>query len=579
MSGTPYSRLGEITRRLSGDQGFTLLEVMVALGTIFVALLALAYTTTIGLSYIGFARQRQAATGIAGELLEDVRGLDYVSLTKGLRDSDLTGDSNIVSCSGLYYFKYCPAQNASAELIVHGPDSASVVPLLPHKGTKGPPSYPNTYSWSVYVTRAIGVPATGAYRVTTIVSWTAAAKKGVASSVQAQTLVYSPPGCVDLSTHPFSAPCQAFFHGTGSIDAGTVTTTGTVTGLTFGSFNVDLRQQNAEIQQEQVVHARGNVKLPRGREEVGSTLTTAGELAASSASADNDPGSSASTYNSQSVGPQPSATLTASGGGNSLSVTASGSDSGTTISTTSAGGSNSCNSQTDNLACSYATSSVGNGVQEVLSLGSAIGSATLVSLGNQGSTSTVYARRIIPVSANVGNVRETISRSIPDVSIGGMPSGITAPTGWAGYWVKLTGFAASSQCEAGTDSSAPTRSITGGTISAWGNTGYTSTTVTTAGGTLNVANVNYQKQNANGDSIRVQISGTVQFAASPAPNDPLSGGGTGLRNDISVTVGSPLIASITYSISQNNTTVANLTFTVDVGTISAHCIYQAAPTV
>src|SRR5437667_170417 len=65
--------------RLGSEAGFTLVEVMVAAGILLTALVAMAYTMTVALSYTGFSRQRQGATGLANPTLDHVRALDLTS--------------------------------------------------------------------------------------------------------------------------------------------------------------------------------------------------------------------------------------------------------------------------------------------------------------------------------------------------------------------------------------------------------------------------------------------------------------------------------------------------------------------
>src|SRR6266542_1043590 len=93
--------------RLRGEAGFTLVELMVAVGIMLVALLALAYTATIGFSDIALARQRQGATGLANQTMEQIRALPFDVLKKGLSNAELAGggDPNIISgCGGTHCY-------------------------------------------------------------------------------------------------------------------------------------------------------------------------------------------------------------------------------------------------------------------------------------------------------------------------------------------------------------------------------------------------------------------------------------------------------------------------------------------
>ena len=71
------------------ERGFTLLETVIAITVIFSALLALAYTATIGFGYESLARQKLTATGIADQIMEQVRGLAAVDLARRLQEDEL----------------------------------------------------------------------------------------------------------------------------------------------------------------------------------------------------------------------------------------------------------------------------------------------------------------------------------------------------------------------------------------------------------------------------------------------------------------------------------------------------------
>ena len=96
-SGAP----GILCRLRSDERGFSLLETVIAITVIFGALLTLSYAATIGFRYESLARQKQTATGIADQIMEQTRGLAWDRITAGHLSSDLAGDPNLVtSCSG-----------------------------------------------------------------------------------------------------------------------------------------------------------------------------------------------------------------------------------------------------------------------------------------------------------------------------------------------------------------------------------------------------------------------------------------------------------------------------------------------
>ena len=84
-----------IRARASEDRGFTILETVIAMTVIFASLTALMYTATSGFRYIGLARERQAATGAATRLMEQIHALSVDTISTGMETSDLTGDPKI----------------------------------------------------------------------------------------------------------------------------------------------------------------------------------------------------------------------------------------------------------------------------------------------------------------------------------------------------------------------------------------------------------------------------------------------------------------------------------------------------
>src|SRR5256885_12402490 len=94
-------------RLRSDERGFTIIESVIAITVIFASLTALAYTATIGFKATAYARERITADGVANQIMEEIRGLAYSKIQSGLSSTDLTGDANLVSCSGVYRFESC----------------------------------------------------------------------------------------------------------------------------------------------------------------------------------------------------------------------------------------------------------------------------------------------------------------------------------------------------------------------------------------------------------------------------------------------------------------------------------------
>src|SRR5438128_1451481 len=135
--------LRRLRSRMRSEGGFTLIELMVAVGIMLVALLALAYTATIGFSDIALARQRQVASGLANQTIEQMRALPFDVVKKGLGNTDLSSgsDPNITACGVNYCY--------GGEQIPRGANP-NVVPLVPH--TQTIVVGPTTYTVKAYVT-------------------------------------------------------------------------------------------------------------------------------------------------------------------------------------------------------------------------------------------------------------------------------------------------------------------------------------------------------------------------------------------------------------------------------------------
>ena len=191
--------------RLEGERGFTILETVIALMVIFASMTALAYSATIGFRYSAYGRDRIQASGIANRIMEDIRGLAYTKITGGIPSTELASDSRIVSCAGTYRFESCSGEKMVSSTFAPGYTAAW---LKPHTGTLTVGNLDVTYG--TYVTN--NTPTTTPYRVTVIVQWSnGAIANAPNNSVRLQSLFWSPSGCVNPSTHPFSAPCQPFF--------------------------------------------------------------------------------------------------------------------------------------------------------------------------------------------------------------------------------------------------------------------------------------------------------------------------------------------------------------------------------
>jgi prepilin-type N-terminal cleavage/methylation domain-containing protein len=420
---------------LRQEGGFTLIELMVAIGVILVALLITAVTAFQPFSNISLARQRQGANGVAEQAMEELRALPSSYIANGLSTADptISGDSNIQSS--------CPSQmgtgawclnypgGAGTEMLVHGALSyTNVAPLVPHETTQvvGPTTYtvdsyvtyycPGGATGSTQAPCANYVSTVGAYQLSVYVTWAAAEVHGVANQVQLQSTFFAPTGCSSNTTHPFSGPCEPFFYAQGSGAQAAIDITDISSALTpdefkqsgFSDAHLLLPTTDADAQLEQVATVTGRSKTGGLSYTVGGVSTSNGVYSATSYS-DNDPSGSNPTSSGGAVTNQPVNDLTpcaadvVSGGSDCLNLSFGGSSvSATSTSDVAARSTDTypCTdpesgaSQNDTQPCGNSKAPQGASISAQLQLsglaGAKFGTATLASLASPSSENVSF---------------------------------------------------------------------------------------------------------------------------------------------------------------------------------------------
>src|SRR5215831_2259712 len=153
--------VASLRRRTAGERGFGLIELMIAMTLVLVSLLAIAYTVLSGFQDIALARQRQSATGLANQVIEQARALPLDTVVRGLSNTDLasSGDPYIKKgvCAGAT--EYCLQVDGLNEEIPRG-DNPNVVPLVPHtQPATSTKIGPTQYTVRVYVSYYQNNPA------------------------------------------------------------------------------------------------------------------------------------------------------------------------------------------------------------------------------------------------------------------------------------------------------------------------------------------------------------------------------------------------------------------------------------
>jgi type II secretory pathway pseudopilin PulG len=331
-----------IRRRLADravDDGFTLVELVVAMFITLLVMSSLLGIVVQGLSSVAKSKQRQEATAQANGAMEKLRAVPYASLTSPVGPQSVAaGDPNLDYTSTpprllLSTAAGCPATPSSCEqLIVNSFSPAKVTSVV--DGV--------TYTVTTYVSIP-NVTTSGAqpFSLTAFVSYKSNVSGGPQTSVQHST-TFSPNGCLSIMTHPFSGPCQTYF----TIQAGLSDTGVSVTkahanpsaaspdplhpnainginlGDGVGEIDLGMPTLSTNLLIEQTVSGKGTVATTDGRQisDSGSLLASTGGTTAN-ASVDTDPSTTTQPSSTPPAVAQNYTPLTTTGAGGSLTVT------------------------------------------------------------------------------------------------------------------------------------------------------------------------------------------------------------------------------------------------------------------
>ena len=204
----------------SREDGFTLIELIIAMMVIATVLLLLMAVQTSALVTITQAKQRQQATAFGNAAMEELRALPWRSLQRGNHasfEAASGGDPNVSSG------KLTPVNSpAIAETLVTSTAQATDIPPL--SGTAGTNRFVHTdagtgileFEVRSYVTRAgsvLGSIAVGdePINLTVIVSWLPRNASKMSSTIVRSEAFMPWGGCGDTSNTVFLGACQAVF--------------------------------------------------------------------------------------------------------------------------------------------------------------------------------------------------------------------------------------------------------------------------------------------------------------------------------------------------------------------------------
>lgn len=594
--------------RAEGQDGFTLIELSVAM---FITLLVVASLTgafIASLKGVALAKQRQAATALATATMEQFRAVDYGTLSAGMACSDLTtpADSRVTitgTCAGggtatlNSGVSGIPAETLTVQA---GTPAAAIAPIYPHLSTKTLDQV--IYSTAAYVTNA--ATPQPAFNLTVLVSWSSAVSKGSQTIVQ-RSLEYSPSRCLSSATHPYAGACQSSFHGdAGQTKAGISVVNAddaksTIPGFTGSGLDLTSPSLSTTLGAEQIskLTAAATTSAVVMDDLLGST-TTGG--AAQGVAADTDPSSSSTGVGTGTVSQSGVSTLSLTGPAGSLTLNPSTSDSGSVDARASSTAASCLDAGALAIAgslnrpCSWGTSqTAGTSSSLNINLSGGAPNWAIATVGTAPQAARATVARVgtaggvaCPTTTGAGCLTAQSSRSLGAILLGGLPvakPGDAPPPGWNGWLINLTGVQESAYADGGAGRRPAPKFTRGGgalayydAVSGTVKTQDITTLTTDFAPALGTVSGTYTQ---GGQTIGISIAGTLRVgAAKPLPPDTTAPDALckTAACDYSATPASTLTATLIYTITSNGLASTRFAVVVDLGAVLARSSYKAA---
>ncbi len=602
-------RLHKAREESDHEDGFALLEVVVATTLLIVSMLAIASELGTQMLSISSTSNHQVAGRLLDQAMEEVRALPYQIVANGLStlDTTIASDPDIVVTGSAPNQVYTFA--LTDETIPHGALSYTQAPFVPHSSSVTLDHV--GFTVSAYPTNVSGV--TGAYRVTIVVSWSGNHQGGV-TSVSAETVVYSASsGCLTSTNHPFAAPCQPLLYGgalsgKGSINVSSAPgwTGDPISGLSLDAFDLSLSNSASQVQVEQTSRAFGSTATSGAEWDDGGGLLASGSVAGNS-EADNDPGTAQNPSSSASAAQSAPFLQAGMLGPDWIGAQPGSADSGVTTSTAAASSSPTCVNlqgtiQTNGLPC--ASGSVDQSGTATLQMGLTAGSSSLgtTTLASVASTPAAYPNEsfITRVTSSGGSacsatngdgcIHAGAQEAFGTMTFGGLPSQFVTdhaePAGWGSSLLTLNNYSAQANSESGVGASNPSANvpIPGAptpSLVYWNGSGYTTLTISnlgTAPPSITIPTVSITDSAIPSGAVNLNVSaslvlGPITSVANPATTTS----GCSSVCAASVVVSSVVQGDIVYKVTQGTTTIANLSVEINLGKLDLSTSYQAAP--
>jgi hypothetical protein len=232
-----------------------------------------------------------------------------------------------------------------------------------------------------------------------------------------------------------------------------------------------------------------------------------------------------------------------------------------------------------------------------------LGTAKLAQIAPPSGTvpaASAFIDRKAPPDSEDG-LRATAGRTFGTISLFQLPSNVTRPSGWPvdGYLITITNYNDQASSAAGATTVAPTAGASGGTISYWNGSGYSSIT----GSALNTAGPVqasgqpvlqpvYAGPQVFGNGLSRRYICTVVDPSLARDGASTSSVGTP-RTTAKATMGSPLTGTVEYDVISYSTnptdcsspsplalptSLLDLTISIDLGSANVTTTYKPAPT-
>lgn len=539
-----------------GEEGFTIVETMVALGVIFAVLTGLLASLNTGVRGLLTGRQRTGAVAMAKEVVETARAAGYDDLGHDLAgDATLAPDPRITGTAPDY--EYQPEGVSTPEPLVGAVDPTYPVHEWddPRDGT--------TYTVRVYVTRVTASVGNDHKRLTVAVSWDRAQYDAgtVSNEVVVSTFV-----------SPFGVVSASRVSGLVDVDSGAVTVTGTLSGVDLSTATMFFPLVHADVAGNLVSEAHGYAGSSRSELVLASGTPTGCDVNGSTAScdgvkaetvADNDGGTAPPLQDAE--GPLSSAGGTTSAGTPlSLSLGATGS----VISKSSAQSCTSCTpSVGDGDGLLYADDTASGPATMDAGFDSGLVEGSLAGVDSAGSSTATVDADAVAGDRKVASTGRLVVDAVDLVTLSPAPSGYTSAVSIGAVDVTAT-------AQAGPTAGTP--SVSGSAVSvqvydtgANGEPGYRMFTVTPGEESEEEAGVTFEVGGGADPVAQVTLETTVR--SGEASTDSTSSGG--VVTDAEADLSNWFVVTVRLLVVEAGVTVADLTVELDYGRIVARAGY------